>query len=191
MQQSLITHFSEKVPLTNTEIDSIVEEIEVVKFKKKKDVLRAGEVCHYIYFVKQGCLRSFSIDNKGVEHVSQLAFEQHWISDLYSFLTKTNSTLFIESLEETELLRLSSDALNRLYEKVPVLEKYFRMLFQSAYVAQTRRLNETLIQPADTRYQSLIQGHPDVNQRIPLIHIASYLGIMPESLSRIRKKRNA
>ncbi len=187
-KHSLMAHFERKVDLSEIEKEQIADAFDEVIFPKKERLLTGGASCRYIYFVCSGCLRSFNIDGKGEEHVTQLAFEDHWISDLYSFLTQEPSVLFIETIEETILLRISKDRLDRLFVEVPVLERFFRLLFQAAYVAATQRLSRTLAEPADIRYQNLIANNPDINQRVPLIHIASFLGIKPESLSRIRKQ---
>lgn len=180
--------------LLKTELSPEEQEMVVIAFqpsyiKKKKDLLRNGEVCRYIFFVSQGCLRSFSIDEKGHEHIYQLAFENYWITDLYSFFTESPSNLSIEAIEDTQLLMISFEKLENLYLKVPRLERFFRKLFQNAYIHTLERLNRTINETAEKRYNELITKHPDLIQRVPLIHIAAYLGIKPESLSRIRRQK--
>ncbi len=155
--------------------------------KKKKNALDQGDVCRWIGFIEKGCMRSYSIDDKGVEHVVQLAVENYWISDLYSFATQTPGTLSIEALEETILHQLFYTDLETLYKQLPSVESYFRQLYQRAYIVSQQRLNATLSISAEQRYRELIEGNPSIAQRVPLLHIASYLGITPESLSRIRK----
>lgn len=185
----LITNILSKVELTPQEQETVVNAFQHSSIKRKKDLMRNGEVCKHIYFISQGCLRSYSIDDKGNEQIFQLAFEDHWITDLYSFFTESPSNLSIEAIEDTQLLMISFEKLENLYLNVPPLERFFRKLFQNAYIHTLDRLNRTLTETAEKRYNELIAKHPDLLQRVPLIHIAAYLGIKPESLSRIRKQK--
>ncbi|MBI3882713.1 MAG: Crp/Fnr family transcriptional regulator [Sphingobacteriales bacterium] len=109
------------------------------------------------------------------------------VSFLYSFITQTPSEFAIEAIEDTEVLLISAFDLDNIYLKVPVMERFFRKLFEKGYTYTLKRLNSRQSEPADVRYKKLIDTQPDLLQRIPLIYIASYLGITPESLSRIRK----
>lgn len=166
----------------------IISAFESLSIKKKKDLLTPGEVCKNIYFITNGSFRSYFVDSKGVEHIYQLRLENSWISDLESFFSQRPSKYYIEALENSDLLYLSFERLEKLYEQVPSLERYFRILFQKAYINALKRLNSTMWEPAAERYNDLINEHKDIFQRVPLVYIASYLGITPESLSRIRKK---
>lgn len=187
MTTHLIDHIERYVTLSNEDKGFIHKAFRLVQLKKKKDVHRNGDVCQQISFVVEGCLRSYSIDEKGNEHVMQLAFENHWIADLYSFISQEPSQLDIETIEPVKLLTIAQYELEQLYDDVPKLERFFRILFQNAYVHAQRRLGNRMSTSASVRYQKLVVEHPDVLQRVPLLYIASYLGITPESLSRIRK----
>jgi len=156
--------------------------------KKKRSLISEGNICRYIFFVEKGALRSFSTDKDGGEHVMQLAVEDHWIADLSSFITQTAGTITVEAIEDSEVLLLPYSAIDQLCERLPQLEKYFRKLYQSAYVSMQQRYNGVQSKSAKERYQLLIRVNPKFAARIPLIHIASYLGITAESLSRIRKQ---
>jgi CRP-like cAMP-binding protein len=156
--------------------------------KKKRALISEGDTCRYIFFVEKGIMRSFSTDKDGGEHVMQLAIEDHWIADLSSFITQTAGTLTVEAIEDSEVLLLPYAAIDQLCERLPQLEKYFRRLYQSAYVSMQQRYNGVQSKPAKERYELLIRDNPKFAARIPLIHIASYLGITAESLSRIRKQ---
>lgn len=168
---------------------TILAAFEPTSVKKKKDVLVPGEVCKYIYFITAGGMRSYFVDAKGVEHIYQIRLDNSWISDLESFFSQRPSKYYLEALEDTQLLRISFDRLEKLYSEVPSLERYFRILFQKAYINALERLNATMWESADERYNDLLREHKDIFQRVPLVYIASYLGITPESLSRIRKSR--
>jgi len=156
--------------------------------KKKRALINEGDVCRYLFFIEKGALRSYSTDNNGIEHVMQLAIEDHWIADLSSFITQTPGTLNVEAIEDSEVWLLPFPAIEQLCEKIPQLEIYFRKLYQRAYVHMQQRYNSVQSKQAKERYELLIRNHPKVAARIPLIHIASYLGITAESLSRIRKQ---
>ncbi len=186
-QELLYRNLTSKIALTEDEFCLIESKFEPFFVKKKKDFLRFGEVANNLAFIKSGCLRSYKIDAKGNENVIQIGLEDYWISDLYSFLTRTPSIMAIEALEDTEVLLLSFYNLERLYLDVPIIERFFRKLFEKAYLSSQDRINSTLSVSAEERYLNIIKSHPDIIRRVPLIHIASYLGITPESLSRIRK----
>jgi len=188
VESKLIYYIKKWVDITEEEEKLIRSVFEPVFIKKKKDLLVPGEVCKYIYFVTQGCLRSYFVDDKGTEHIYQIRLDNSWISDLESFFSQRPSKYYIGALEDSQLLRLSFDRLEKLYIEVPGLERYFRILFQKAYINSLERLNATMWESAVDRYNDLLKEHKDIFQRVPLVYIASYLGIAPESLSRIRKK---
>jgi CRP-like cAMP-binding protein len=183
----LLKNISSKVELSESDMQKIVPFFKTKTIKKKKDLLRNGDVCKELAFVVSGALRSYSVDEKGIEHVLQIALENYWISDLQSFLTNNPSDLDIEAIEDTEVLLISSFDLDRIYLEVPLMERFFRKLFENAYINTLMRLNSSQSESADIRYKKLLSNHPNLLKRIPLIYIASYLGITPESLSRIRK----
>jgi len=154
--------------------------------KKKRTILNQGEVSRYLFFVLNGSLRSFTIDAAANEHIIQFAFEGHWVSDLSSFITQSPGEMVIEAIEDSEVLLLPHHELELLLEKIPALEKFFRHLYQRAYVALQKRVNMRDSTTAKERYQELISKHPNIAKRVPLLYIASYLGITAESLSRVR-----
>ncbi|WP_346859049.1 Crp/Fnr family transcriptional regulator [uncultured Draconibacterium sp.] len=189
VDHKLIYYFKKWVSISENDEARILSAFEPLTVKKKKDLLEPNEVCKYIYFITKGCLRSYYADEKGVEHIYQIRMDNNWISDLESFFTQKPSKYYIETLENSELLRISSEQLEHLYSEVPALERYFRILFQKAYINALERLNATMWESAEDRYSKMLKEHPTMFQRVPLVYIASYLGITPESLSRIRKKR--
>lgn len=188
MESKLIYYIKKWIDITEAEEAVILSAFEETSIKKKKDLLVPGQLCDYVYFITQGCLRSYYVDKKGVEHIYQIRMDNNWISDLESFFSQRPSNYYIEALEDSCLLRISNERLEQLYAEVPNLERYFRILFQKAYINALERLNKSMWEPADERYEAMLKEHPGMLQRVPLVHIASYLGITPESLSRIRKK---
>jgi CRP-like cAMP-binding protein len=184
----LFNNFNKYAPIKETDFERI-ESIMAKKFvKKRRSLLTEGDVSRYIYFIEKGALRSFTIDKEGTEHVIQLGLEGHWIADLSSFITQVPGNISIEAIEDSEVLLLPHRELELLYNEVPALERYFRHLYQRAYVGLQQRLNTAVSLNAEDRYRMLIHDFPQVAARIPLIYVASFLGITPESLSRIRKQ---
>ena len=139
-------------------------------------------------FVEKGLLRSYSVDEKGSEHILQFAPEGWWIADVYSFFTGENSAYNIDAIEDSELLLITNPAIEQLYERVPKFERYFRILTQNNMVAMQKRLTSELSSSAEEKYLKLISAYPNIVARVPQHMIASYLGLTPETLSRIRKR---
>lgn len=185
----LIYYIQKWVELTPSEVELILAAFEPISIKKKKELLAPQEICRYVYFITSGSARSYYIDEKGTEHIYQLRLENSWISDLESFFSQTPSKYYLESMEDSTLLCISQNGLESLYAEVPKMERYFRILFQKAYINALQRLNSTMWDTAEARYQEMIKENCDILQRVPLTYIASFLGITPESLSRIRSKK--
>jgi CRP-like cAMP-binding protein len=185
----LIYYIKKWTTISEKEEEIILNSFEESSIKKKKDLLVPGEVCQYNYFIVKGCIRSYYVDSKGVEHIYQIRMDNNWIADLDSFFTQKPTKYYFEALEDTQLLRIQLDEINTLFNEVPSIERYFRILFQKAYINALNRLNSHMWEPAITRYREMLKEHPDMFQRVPLVYIASYLGITPESLSRIRKQK--
>ena len=188
-ENKLLYYFKKWVTISEDDETTILSAFEPALVKRKKDLLVPEQVCKYIYFITRGCLRSYYVDDSGAEHIYQIRMDNNWISDLESFFSQRPSKYYIEALEDSQLLRISTERLEQLYDEVPGLERYFRILFQKAYINALERLNATMWESAVERYNDMLKEHPDMFQRVPLVYIASYLGITPESLSRIRKKK--
>ncbi|MBL0105612.1 MAG: Crp/Fnr family transcriptional regulator [Bacteroidetes bacterium] len=157
-------------------------------FDKKSCLTEEGGQCNYIYFILEGSAYSYITDKKGDKHVIQFALEGYWISDLYSFYSGRESIYTIEMLENSRVLVLNKENFQKACDSCPVLDRFFRILIQNAYVALQYRLAKTNSEDADKRYELFSKQYPDFLQRIPQYLIASYLGIKPQSLSRIRKE---
>jgi CRP-like cAMP-binding protein len=127
-------------------------------------------------------------DDRGVEHVIQFGFEDWYIGDMMSFITGKPADYTIEALEDCRLLVIDRSVSDQLYEEFPQMERYFRIMIQHAFVAMQARIVSTMSQSAETRYLGLIGKFPGIELRVAQHHIASYLGITPEALSRIRRK---
>ncbi|NJY62129.1 Crp/Fnr family transcriptional regulator [Salinimicrobium sp. CDJ15-81-2] len=158
------------------------------KLRKKRFLLEEGEPCVYTTFVEKGLLRSFTVDDKGNEHILQFGMEGWWVADLYSFLTGEPSEYNIEALEDSELLLITKSSWDLLLDEVPAFERYFRTLIQNNLIATQRRLMGTISTTAEERYNKLLQDFPRISQRVPQHMIASYIGVTRETLSRLRSQ---
>lgn len=186
MYDLILKNISRFITLAPEEEQYFTSLLKLKKLRKKQYLLQEGDVARYDYFVNKGCLRTYTIDEKGQEHVVQFSIEDWWTGDMYSFLTQKPARYTIDALEDTELLCLERHALEELYIKIPKFERFFRLLLQNAFVSLQERIIANLSQPADERYCTFVNKYPLMEKRLPLKQIASYLGITPESLSRIR-----
>jgi CRP-like cAMP-binding protein len=184
----LLQHINKFVELSNEEIALITKSFKHRRLRKKQFLLMIGDISRHEYFITRGCVKTYYIDDKGEEHIVQFGVENWWVGDLYSFLAETPSIYNIEALEETEVLQIDKPTLDGLYLNLPKIERYFRLLIQNAYIASTKRILGTMSKPAEERYVEFIKKYPDIEQRIPQYMVASYLGITPEFLSKIRRK---
>jgi CRP-like cAMP-binding protein len=154
--------------------------------KRKTVFLRQGDICKDSAFVINGALKSFTIDKEGKEHILNFATQGWWMSDLYSLISKKPSVLSIEAIADSDVFILAGKDQQLLYEKVPKFERFFRILIENALVANQQRLIDNLSSTAEERYLHFIKKYPFIPSCVPQHNIASYLGITPEFLSKIR-----
>jgi CRP-like cAMP-binding protein len=188
MFDSILKNISRHIQLTKKETAQFTAVLKIKNLRKRQYLLQAGDVCRFENFVSKGLLRAYTIDDKGAEHILMLAAEDWWISDLFSFLSNTPSGMHIDALEDSEIISIEKPDLEKLYIEIPKLERLMRILFQKAFVAQQQRILTSISQSAEERYTSFVKKYPSLEQRIPQTQIASYLGITPETLSRVRKQ---
>lgn len=188
MFEALLQNIGEKIALTNEETAQLKTFFTPKKLRKRQYLLQEGDVCKSLAFTEAGLLRLYRVDDKGIEHILQFALTGWWIVDIYSFLAGEPSRFNIDALEDSELLQLSHENFESMMAALPKMERYFRILFQNNIIAKERRLESAIAFGAEERYQQFEQAYPNFVQRIPLNLIASYLGITPETLSRIRRK---
>jgi CRP-like cAMP-binding protein len=158
------------------------------KLRKRQYLLQEGDICRYQAFVEKGILRSYTIDEKGNEHILQFGSEGWWIADLSSYLTNEPSFLNIDAIADAELLLISKPSWELAMQKIPLLEHYFRVIIQNHLVATQRRLLQSLAESAEEKYIRFTNTFPECVQRVPQHMIASYLGISRETVSRIRNQ---
>ena len=187
MFELLQKHVLKRIDLTKSELERLTAFFIPKRVRKHQFFLESGDVSRHIAFVVKGCLRSYSIDEAGEEHIGQFAIEDWWIGDLYSFFEEHPSTNTIDALEDSELLLLDRASMEKLCLTIPKFERFFRLILQANYVASQRRIMQSLSDTAEERYLTFVKAYPAIFNRVPQKMIASYLGITPQSLSRIRR----
>ena len=186
MFQEVDKHITRCAPINSQELDVFHSRLKSKTYKKKTLLLRQGEVCKFEAYIVKGCVKKYYIDQCGNEVILQFAVEDWWISDIGSFSEQKPSNLFIETLEDTELLVIDYESKELLFQEIPNLERVFRIMLQRAYSVLESRFYATVSHSAETRYLEFLKKYPSIPQRVPQQQIASYLGITPESLSRIK-----
>lgn len=185
--QLLINGITAHVTLTNEAIQRIPAFFEPMETKRADLLLREGQVCRHEYFVLNGCCRQYETDAAGNTNILHFAVEGWWVTDLDSMLAETPSLFNIDVVEAGTVLRISQQQLEALFLEIPAVERYYRIISQRAYAALQRRIL-FLQKPALVRYQEWLARYPFLEKRLPQYQIAAYLGITPESLSRLRNK---
>ena len=188
MFEILFENISRKIALEKHEQELLTTFFIPKKLRKKQYLLQEGDVSRYLAFVEKGILRSYTIDDKGGDHIAEFAFEGWWIGDQFSFLSGEPSAFNIDALEDCELLLLTRQAEEQMLEKIPKMERFFRLLLQNHLIATQSRLVSSLSNSAEQKYTQLVAACPTIPQRVPQHMLASYLGITPETLSRLRRQ---
>lgn len=184
--QTILEHVSRYVRLSEKDIELFLSLLVYRKLPARAYLVHEQSLCQFENFVVSGCLRSFHTDRSGVEHTLHFAIENWWITDFASFLSNSPATRNIMAVEPSELLQISLPSLNKLYEEAPIFERFFRILHQNAAMAQDQRILNTITLDGRERFETFARRYPMLLNRLPQKHIASYLGITPVFLSRIR-----
>lgn len=187
MKEQIKTYFTRYVEFSDEEIDGIYSELKVKVFQKKELLLKESAICKYNYFIIKGVIRSYYINQRGNEKITQFAIDNWWVTNMESFIKKTPSTQYLQALEETTVLYLSKETLEKLYSKYPKLERLFRIITENMLIANLRKSDIFLQMRSKERYANFAKTFPDFVQRVPQYMIASYLEITPEYLSELRR----
>ena len=188
MFQDINKYVARTINLTGEELACFNSILEFKLIPKKTTLLRAGEVCNFEAYVNKGCIREYYIDATGTEVTLQFAVEDWWVSDIASFQDQTTSNMYIETMEDCELLMLSRQSKEVLLAEVPKFERMFRLMIQRHLSAIQSRLVKTISYTATEKYLEFIKRYPTISQRVPQHYIASYLGISAEFLSKLRTR---
>ncbi|MFY8024615.1 MAG: Crp/Fnr family transcriptional regulator [Sediminibacterium sp.] len=190
MFEVFFSQVKDKVLLSEAEQKLVKTFFSPKKIRKRQYLLQEGNICKHLAFVEKGLLRSYNVDEKGIEHMIHFAWEGWWMADMLSFLSIEPSTYHIDAIEDSELLLISRSDFEDMLLEVPVMERFYRILFQNNIISKERRLISSISNSAEEKFIHLSATNPELIKRIPQQLVASYLGITPETLSRIKNKLN-
>lgn len=188
MENLLVKEIFKDVKLTDKEIEIVSAKLKEITVPKGTVILRSGQLVPYQYYVQSGCLRTYFIDSSGKEHTIQFAVKDWWISDYTAFFAGGQSVLFIECIQDALIYQLSKESMENLYLEVPLIETFFRIKMEHFFASFQKRILSNLAMTAKEKYNTFLQTYPQIEHIIKNYHLASYLGITKESLSRIRKE---
>lgn len=188
MFQAINQYINSCIQLSSEQLARFNQAFEHKVIPKKTILLQEGDVCKFEAFVVKGCVKTYYLDENGHEVILTFAIENWWVSDIASFHEQKVSRMFIETIEDSELLFLSYYEKEKILQEIPMLERAFRIMVQRHLRTYQERLYGNNALTADIRYQQFLVKYPNIQQRVPQHLIASYLGISPEFLSRIRTK---
>ena len=185
---SILQNISKHVSLTSDEETLFLSKTETKFVKAKTILLSSNEIAKHTYFVNSGILRSFNINDNIIEHVLHFACEGWWIGDMYSYISEKPGNLFIEVLEDAEIVSISKENHQLLYHEIPKLERFFRILAENSLVSHQERLMDNLSLTAEERFEKFCNKYPTLIQKVSQKNIASYIGVTPEFFSKMKSK---
>ncbi|BDQ13200.1 Crp/Fnr family transcriptional regulator [Sediminibacterium sp. TEGAF015] len=188
MYEAFLAHFNKRVALTQEEEALVKTYLMPKKIRKKQYLLQEGDVCKSFAFIEKGALKAYTVDESGSESIIQFGIEGWIIADLFSFLTGEPATYNIDAVEDAELVLMSKTSHDSLLKILPKYETYTRLNFEGAYIAMQRRLTSIIGSTLEERYEQFTKQYPEIIQRFPQHMIAAYMGLTPETLSRIRRR---
>jgi CRP-like cAMP-binding protein len=188
MYEKFFQKFNEKISLLPEEEEFLRQHLTPKKLRRKQYLLQEGDICKHLCVVEKGALRAYVLDEKGNEHITAFALEGWTMGDLASFINEEPATLNIDALEDCELVLISKSAHDELLQKMPKYETYIRKLMTDAYMALQKRTTNMISLPLEERYNALMQMYPNIVQRVPQHMVASFMGLSPETLSRVRSR---
>ncbi len=183
----LIAHFQQYLPLSEEEKEMIAARASRRQVRRRQMILQEGFTCRHYTFVVQGCFKMYGLDDKGAEHNIQFAAENDWIADIGSFHSGKPSGFFIEAIEPSDIIQIEQQDLYFLYLNIPKLDRIFKVIIENKFVELQNRVLQNISSSAKERYLYFLEQYPHLSNRLPNTQIASYLGITPEFLSKIRK----
>ncbi len=188
LAQPLLDYINKFVSLTEKEQNFIASKVVYRKYLKGQYIVQEGDVCKYQGFIVSGCTKTFYVDDNGQEHIIIFAIENWWTADIGSYITQTSADYNVQCIENTEMIQIPFDVREELFEEVPKLERFFRMIIEKGFIASQKRIVRNFSLSAKERYLIFKQSYPKIEKRIPQYMLASYLGITKEFLSKIKSK---
>lgn len=190
MEDTILKSIAKHIVLTKAEQDHFISLLVYKEIPKKTTILAEGQLCNQLSYIQTGALRSYCVDEKGRESTIMFAMKDWWLTDMYCFLNEQPAMTFIETIEDSSMFCLSKFNFDHLLTAIPKFERFFRILMQNAYTREQLRSIENLTLNAEERYTRFIHKYPQIASNVTQKQIASYLGITPEFLSLIRRKKN-
>ncbi|MBX7108837.1 MAG: Crp/Fnr family transcriptional regulator [Chitinophagales bacterium] len=187
--ENVVRHFDKYISLNEKEREALTSRLTARKIKRKQFILQESDTCKHFTYVVEGCFKMYGMDKSGKEHNLLFAAEDDWIADLDSLHKEKPSKLFIEAIEPCTILQLSKGDLWYLYNNYPKFDRNFRVIIEDKYIELQNRLLQTFSSTAYERYEFFLAQYPKLSLRLPSTQIASYLGVTPEFLSKIRNER--
>ena len=189
MSSDLLLHnISKHILLSEDESAYFKSKLRERKLKKKQFIIQENQVSESVAFVVSGCLRSYTIDDNGFEHILQFAPPDWWITDMFSFISQKPGNIYIDAIDDSNVYLLSRKDQIDIFEKIPAFEKYFRIITENSLIASRKRVMDGLSLTASDRYEDFCQRYPTLIECLPQKQIAAYIGVTPEFLSKMRRK---
>jgi len=186
----ILKNIDKHISLNKKEKNYFISLLKEQEIKKKEFVLREGQLCKNITYVTGGTLRAYYLDKEGRESTIMFAIADWWITDMPCFINEQPAMMFIEAVENSSVLQLQKNDLDKLYIEIPKFERFFRIIMQKAYIREQLRVMQNLSLSAEERYYSFLAKYPQIVKQVTQKQIASYLGITPEFLSLVRGNKN-
>lgn len=190
MHEPILKNIAKHIELNDEEIILFNSLLIYKEVPKKTLLLTEGQACKYLSYVHSGALRSFCLDKEGKESTIMFAVADWWLTDMYCFLNDKPAMMYIEAIEDSCIFQITKENFDKLFTPIPKFERFFRILMQNAYTREQLRIIENLTLTAEERYDRFLNKYPKIAQQVTQKQIASYLGITPEFLSAIRKKKS-
>jgi CRP/FNR family transcriptional regulator, anaerobic regulatory protein len=187
MSQQIMQSIKSIVSLNEEEENAFISILEIRPYKKKEFLLKEGKVCDKISYINSGCVRLF-YNIEGNEKTVQFFLKDSWYTDYASFLTGKPTVENMQAIEDGIIVQFKKDDVNNLYNLYPSIERLGRIMAENAFISLLKLNNMNSNEEPEQRYLNLIKQRPEVVEKIPQHYIASYLGLQPQSLSRIRKR---
>jgi len=186
--KNILDNIKPYVPLNEDDEKQFSSIIRTTKVKRRQFIVQPNFVCSHQTYVLQGAFRSYFVNDAGVDHTIQFAIEDWFISDFNSYINQTPASLFVEALEDSIVQQIEYNDVEKLCDQNPKFERFFRLVAQKSFAFSQRRVLSNLGKSAEERYLEFENLYPSIIQRVPQYALASYLGMSPEFLSKIRKR---